>query len=48
MNRMNWPEFAEHLLTRLEALDADTSTERAEFGVLMVDELMKGDGRDGD
>lgn len=43
---MAWPELAEHLLARLETLGADTATERAEFGVLMVDCCMRGCGAD--
>lgn len=43
---MAWPEFAEHLIARLETLGADTATERAEFGVLMVDCCMRGCGAD--
>lgn len=43
---MAWAEFAEHLLARLETLGADTATERAEFGVLMVDCCMRGCGAD--
>lgn len=43
---MTWPELAEHLLARLETLGADTATERAEFGVLMVDCCMRGCGAD--
>lgn len=60
MNRMqhkSWPALCESLLDRLETLGADTATERAEFGVLMVDCCMrecgadlrpKGDVEDGD
>lgn len=60
MNRMqhkSWPALCESLLDRLEMLGADTATERAEFGVLMVDCCMrecgtdlrpKGDVEDGD
>lgn len=43
---MAWAEFAEHLIARLETLGADTATERAEFGVLMVDCCMRGCGAD--
>ena len=39
---MTWPELVERLLTRLEAQGENMSTERAEFGVLMVDCCMKG------
>ena len=39
---MTWPELVEQLLTRLEAQGENMSTERAEFGVLMVDCCMKG------
>lgn len=39
---MTWPELVEQLLTRLEAQGENMSTERAEFGVLMVDCAMQG------
>lgn len=39
-------DLCERLLTRLETLGADTATERAEFGVLMVDCCMRGCGAD--
>ncbi len=39
---MTWPELVERLLTRLEAQGENMSTERAEFGVLMVDCAMQG------
>lgn len=43
---MTWPELVERLLTRLEAQGENMSTERAEFGVLMVDCAMRGCGAD--
>ena len=43
---MTWPELCEKLLTRLEAQGENMSTERAEFGVLMVDCAMRGCGAD--
>lgn len=43
---MTWPELCEKLLTRLEAQGENMSTERAEFGVLMVDFAMRGCGTD--
>ena len=43
---MTWPELGEKLLTRLEAQGENMSTERAEFGVLMVDCAMRGCGAD--
>lgn len=43
---MTWPELVERLLTRLEAQGENMSTERAEFGVLMVDCCMRGCGAD--
>ena len=49
MNRMqhkSWPALCESPLDRLETLGADTATERAEFGVLMVDCCMRGCGAD--
>lgn len=49
MNRMqhkSWPALCESLLDRLEAMGADTATEREEFGVLMVDCCMRGCGAD--
>lgn len=39
---MTWPELVERLLTRLEAQGENMSTERTEFGVLMVDCAMRG------
>ena len=57
MQHKRWPALCESLLDRLEMLGADTATERAEFGVLMVDCCMrecgadlrpKGDVEDGD
>lgn len=46
MQHKNWPALCESLLDRLETTGADTATERAEFGVLMVDCCMKGCGAD--
>lgn len=49
MNRMqhkSWPALCESLLDRLEAAGEPTVTERAEFGVLMVDCCMKDCGAD--
>lgn len=43
---MTWPDLCERLLTRLEAQGENMSTERAEFGVLMVDCAMRGCGAD--
>lgn len=43
---MTWPELCEKLLTQLEAQGENMSTERAEFGVLMVDCAMRGCGTD--
>lgn len=43
---MTWPDLCERLLTRLEAQGENMSTERAEFGVLMVDCCMRGCGVD--
>lgn len=43
---MMWPDLCERLLTRLEAQGENMSTERAEFGVLMVDCAMRGCGAD--
>lgn len=43
---MTVKELAERLLTRLEAQGENMSTERAEFGVLMVDCAMRGCGAD--
>lgn len=34
---MAWPEFAEHLLARLETSGADTTAERGEFAVLVAE-----------
>lgn len=39
---MMWPELVERLLTRLESQGENMGTERAEFGVLMMDCCMKG------
>lgn len=46
MQHKSWPDLCESLLERLETLGADTATERAEFGVLMVDCCMRGCGAD--
>lgn len=46
MQHKSWPTLCESLLDRLETLGADTATERAEFGVLMVDCCMKDCGAD--
>ena len=46
MQHKSWPALCESLLDRLEMLGADTATERAEFGVLMVDCCMRGCGAD--
>ena len=46
MQHKTWPTLCESLLDRLETLGADTATERAEFGVLMVDCCMRGCGAD--
>lgn len=46
MEHKNWPELCESLLNRLEAKGESTTTERAEFGVLMVDCCMRGCGAD--
>lgn len=46
MQHKSWPALCESLLDRLEMLGADTATERAEFGVLMVDYCMRGCGAD--
>nr|UWI35300.1 MAG: hypothetical protein [Bacteriophage sp.] len=43
---MTWPDLCERLLTRLEAQGENMSTERAEFGVLIVDCYMRGCGAD--
>jgi hypothetical protein len=42
----SWADLCEHLLDRLEALGENTITERAEFGVVMVDCCVKGCGAD--
>lgn len=42
----NWPDLCESLLDKLEETGEDTTTERAEFGVLMVDCCMRGCGTD--
>ena len=34
---MTWPELCESLLDRLEAKGENTTTERAEFGVLVAE-----------
>lgn len=46
MQHKSWPGLCESLLDRLETMGADTATERAEFGVLMVDCCMRGCGAD--
>ena len=46
MTTMTWPDLCERLLTRLEAKGESTTTERAEFGVLMVDCCMRSCGAD--
>lgn len=46
MQHKSWPTLCESLLDRLETMGADTATERAEFGVLMVDCCMRGCGAD--
>ena len=46
MQHKSWPALCQSLLDRLETTGADTATERAEFGVLMVDCCMKGCGAD--
>lgn len=43
---MGWPDLCERLLTRLEAQGENMGTERAEFGVLMMDCCMRGCGAD--
>lgn len=42
----SWPDLCESLLDKLEGAGEDTTTERAEFGVLMVDCCMRGCGTD--
>lgn len=42
----SWPDLCERLLDKLEEAGGDTTTERAEFGVLMVDCCMRGCGAD--
>ena len=42
----SWPDLCESLLDKLEEAGEDTTTERAEFGVLMVDCCMRGCGAD--
>lgn len=42
MEHKSWPDLCESLLDRLEESGENTTTERAEFGVLMVDCCMKG------
>ena len=42
----SWPDLCESLLDKLEEAGEDTTTERAEFGVLMVDCCMRGCGTD--
>lgn len=46
MRHKSWPDLCESLLDRLEAAGEPTVTERAEFGVLMVDCCMRGCGAD--
>lgn len=46
MQHKSWPTLCESLLDRLEAKGEDTTTERAEFGVLMVDCCMRECGAD--
>lgn len=46
MEHKNWPELCESLLDRPEAKGESTTTERAEFGVLMVDCCVRGCGAD--
>lgn len=46
MQHKSWPELCESLLDRLEAKGERTTTERAEFGVLMVDCCMRNCGAD--
>lgn len=46
MQHKSWPDLCESLLDRLEAKGENTTTERAEFGVLMVDCAMRGCGAD--
>ena len=41
MRHKSWPDLCESLLDRLEAAGEPTATERAEFGVLMVDEGLR-------
>lgn len=42
MQHKSWPDLCESLLDRLEAKGENTTTERAEFGVLMVGCCMSG------
>lgn len=42
----SWPDLCESLLDKLEGAGEDTTKERAEFGVLMVDCCMRGCGTD--
>ena len=42
----SWPDLCESLLDKLEEAGEDTTTERAEFGVLMVGCCMRGCGAD--
>lgn len=42
----SWPDLCESLLDKLEEAGEDTTKERAEFGVLMVDCCMRGCGAD--
>nr|UWF97268.1 MAG: hypothetical protein [Bacteriophage sp.] len=42
MQHKSWPDLCESLLDRLEAKGENTTTERAEFGVLMVGCCMRG------
>ena len=37
MQHKSWPDLCESLLDRLEAKDENTTTERAEFGVLVAE-----------
>lgn len=46
MQHKSWPALCESLLDKLEEAGEDTTTERAEFGVLMVDCCMRGCGAD--
>lgn len=46
LKHKSWPDLCESLLDKLEEVGEDTTTERAEFGVLMVDCCMRGCGAD--